>query len=513
MARQLASLSEGLGRQIGLLIERRGTVTHVIVGDAKGLLIPPLEAYPLGRRPLRGLRLVHTHLKNEALTRDDLTDLALLRLDLVAAVGIKGGGPAGFYVAHLMPEGSEPSIQDISESDFFRFDMDFAAFIGSMEEEMSRRRVFDRGDLRERALIVHVSQLDRFEQEDSMDELRELASSSDILVLNSAIQRPRRINPKFLMGEERLKELVIDAMNRGVTLLVFDRELAPSQMRAIALLTELKVIDRTQLILDIFARRAHTSDGKVQVELAQLKHRLPMLVGRGTAMSRLTGGIGGRGPGEMKLEIDRRRVRDRIILLERKLKSLSKARKQRRHRRVRRGVPIVSIIGYTNAGKSTLLNSLTKSTTKVQDKLFATLDTASRRLRFPREREVVITDTVGFIRDLPKELVAAFKSTLEELEDADLLLHLADASNPRFERQIGAVENILDELGLSGKPRLLVLNKADRLPADEAENLSARYGAPAVSALEPSTFGPLLRAVERRLWDEKGRDVPLIAPA
>ena len=235
------------------------------------------------------------------------------------------------------------------------------------------------------------------------------------------------------MGEGKIKELVITAMNRGATLLIFDQDLSPSQIKAIGEITELKVIDRSQLILDIFARRAHSRDGKVQVELAQLKYRLPRLSGKGTAMSRLMGGIGGRGPGEMKLEIDRRRVRDRINLLEKELKLLGEARRQRKARRVEKEVPIVSIIGYTNAGKSTLLNAMTKSETFVEDKLFATLDTASRRLRFPREREVVITDTVGFIRDLPKDLMSAFKATLEELEDADLLLHIVDASSPRFE--------------------------------------------------------------------------------
>jgi GTP-binding protein HflX len=300
-----------------------------------------------------------------------------------------------------------------------------------------------------------------------------------------------------------LKELVINALNKGATILVFDQELSPSQIKAIGELTELKVIDRSQLILDIFAGRAHSRDGKVQVELAQLKYRLPRLTGKGTAMSRLMGGIGGRGPGEMKLEIDRRRVRDRIALLEKELKHLSEARKQRKHRRSETNIPIVSIIGYTNAGKSTLLNSLTRSSVFIENKLFATLDTASRRLRFPRERDVIITDTVGFIRDLPKDLMAAFRATLEELEDADLLLHVVDASNVRFEQHIQSVENVLHQLGVEEKPRLLVLNKIDRISGDEAKNLAVRYNAITISAINPSTFGPLLRAVEEYVWDRK----------
>jgi GTP-binding protein HflX len=302
------------------------------------------------------------------------------------------------------------------------------------------------------------------------------------------------------MGEGKLRELIIHAMNRGATLLIFDQNLNPSQTKAIADYTELKVIDRTQLILDIFARHAHSKDGKVQVELAQLKYRLPRLAGKGTAMSRLMGGIGGRGPGEMKLEIDRRRVRDKIHLLEKELKTLSEARRQRRHRRQQAGIPIVSIIGYTNAGKSTLLNALTKSTVTVEDKMFATLDTASRRLRFPREREVIITDTVGFIRDLPQDLMTAFKATLEELKDARLLLHIVDISAPRFEQHIHSVETILRELSLSEKPRLLVLNKIDRISSEEVQNLSPRFDAVAISARDPLTFKPLLREIEMHIW-------------
>ncbi|MFZ6016188.1 MAG: GTPase HflX [Nitrospirota bacterium] len=503
LARYLAGLSSEISRQIGILIDRDGAITHVIVGNAKGILIPELEDYPVGRKALRGLRLVHTHLKEEPLDQDDLTDLALLRLDLIAVVGTKDGLLGNIYVAHLMPQSSEKAIEVLPSKDFHSFKLDFNTFIESLEEEMERAMVFDQRDERERAILVSVSTRPKYEQEDSMEELKELARSSDVLVLDAVIQRPKEINPKYLMGEGKLRELIINAMNRGATLLIFDQDLSPSQIKSIGEHTELKVIDRSQLILDIFARRAHSRDGKVQVELAQLKYRLPRLTGKGTAMSRLMGGIGGRGPGEMKLEVDRRRVHDRINILEKELKSLSEARRQRRHRRLQKGIPIVSIIGYTNAGKSTLLNALTKSCIFVEDKMFATLDTASRRLRFPREREVIVTDTVGFIRDLPKDLMAAFRATLEELEDADLLLHLVDASNPRFEQHIESVENILEELHLSEKPRLLVFNKIDRLDNEEAENLVLRYNAVAISALDPSTFRLLLQAIEEHIWNRK----------
>jgi GTPase len=472
------------------------------VGNARGIFIPELTDYRLGRKALRGLRLVHTHLYEESLTQDDLTDLALLRLDLIAAIGVRNGLPGNIFVAYLLPDGTRP-FEIMHSNNFYNFEFDFLPFIRSLEDEMERHRLFSPDERRERAILVSVSVSPKHEQEDSLNELMELAQSSDVLVLDSIIQRPKEINPRYLMGEGKIKELIINALNKGATLLIFDQELSPSQVKAIAELTELKVVDRSQLILDIFAKRAHSRDGKVQVELAQLKYRLPRLTGKGTAMSRLMGGIGGRGPGEMKLEIDRRRVRDRIVLLEKELGALSEARRQRKHRRVEQGIPIVSIIGYTNAGKSALLNSLTKSSVFVEDKLFATLDTASRRLRFPREREVIITDTVGFIRDIPKDLMAAFRATLEELEDANLLLHLVDAANPRFEHHIESVESILRELNLYEKPRLLVFNKIDKLHFGEAKNLAIRYDAITISALDPSTFNLLLKAIQAYLWNSK----------
>ncbi|MGC2063501.1 MAG: GTPase HflX, partial [Thermodesulfovibrionales bacterium] len=502
--------------------------------------LPPLEDYPLGKRPLRGLRLIHTHLNDETLNKDDITDLSLLRFDLIAAIGIRDGQPVHLHIAHLVPQtqnttgnttpGTTYELQP--PKDFYNHDFDFIPFVAALEDEFERSQGFvisgsakRRDQLRggtgvqkhgpeysnandseqgnERAILVSVSTESRHDQEDSVDELAELARSSNVTVLERVIQSPKQINPRYLLGEGKLKDLVITAMNRGATLLIFDQDLNPSQIRAINELTELKVIDRSQLILDIFAGRAHSRDGKVQVELAQLKYRLPRLSGRGTAMSKLMGGIGGRGPGEMKLEIDRRRVRDRITLLEKELTSLGEARRQRKARRVENQVPIISIVGYTNAGKSTLLNTLTRSRTFVEDKLFATLDTASRRLRFPHEREVIITDTVGFIRDLPKDLVAAFKSTLEELEDADLLLHVVDISNQRFEQHMASVDTVLKDLHLENKKRLLVFNKADLIPPAETAYLSQRFHAIAVSAVDNTTFAPLLSAIEAHVFDEK----------
>ena len=512
LSKYLAGTSADLNRQIGVLITRKGAVSHVIVGDARGIFLPNLDDYPLGRKPLRGLRFVHTHLNNEPLNRDDLTDLSLLRFDTIAAIGVKDGQPDRLYIAHLDHNDTNRPYSVLQPEDVHSPVFDFGSFVAAYEEEAERAMLLDvgaggtkvaAGGQKERAILVGVSMKPKYEQEDSMEELKELAHSSDVIVLDTVIQRPKEINPRYLMGEGKIKELVINAMNRGATILIFDQDLSPSQIKAVSEMTELKVIDRSQLILDVFARRAHSRDGKVQVELAQLKYRLPRLAGKGTAMSRLMGGIGGRGPGEMKLEIDRRRVRDRINLLEKELRHLGEARRQRKARRVEKRVPIVSIIGYTNAGKSTLLNALTQSDTFVENKLFATLDTASRRLRFPREREVIITDTVGFIRDLPKDLMAAFRATLEELEDADLLLHVVDASNPRFEQQIASVEKILSDLELSDKQRIYVFNKTDRITEEEALNLKARYKAVAVSALDKKTFPALMSAIEQGIFNEK----------
>jgi GTP-binding protein HflX len=507
LARYLTERSAEIRRQIGLIIDRSGRVQYVIVGDDREIFIPDLSAFGRGRSGLRGLRCVHTHLRSEPLSEDDLTDLALLRLDLMAAIGVgERGLPQRVHYAYLLPPNPKgKNVEVASAASVYDLDLRLDVFMRSLEQELESKmaETVDLSDPRERGILISVGQQPRYEAEDSLDELAELARTAEVVVLDRVIQRPRRINPKYLMGQGKVKEVVIRALQQGATLLIFDQDLSPAQVRAISQITDLKVIDRSQLILDIFARRAHTRDGKVQVELAQLKYILPRLVGRGVAFSRLMGGIGGRGPGETKLEIDRRRIRDRITRLEQELKALSRGRLQRRQKRVRAGIPIISIVGYTNAGKSTLLNALTQSVVFTEDLLFATLDTASRRLRFPREREVIITDTVGFIRHLPKSLLGAFRATLEELEDADLLLHVVDLANPRFEEQIEAVERILRDLDLDNIPRQLVFNKIDLVPAEQVEPLCQRFDAIAVSARERRTFVALLEMLQRRFWPQE----------
>jgi GTPase len=494
LCRDLCALSDEIGRQLGLLIDRSGKIAWVMVGEVDRIMIPDLHEYRLAPDRLRGLRCVHTHLTDTALTRDDLSDLALLRLDLMAAVTTTGDGkPALIHWAHILPGAGENTPYRIMDPiQPFRPRIDCLNLIQALESELAgQMRGTDRSAGAENALLVSVFSGQRKTAVDSLDELHELARTARINVIDTVLQQRKKTNPRFLMGSGKLDELSITALHQGATLIIFDQELNPSQIRSIADRVELKVIDRTQLILDIFAQRARSREGKLQVELAQLKYVLPRLVTKDTAMSRLTGGIGGRGPGETRLEINRRRARERIRRLEKALAAVQRNRHQQRSRRSKKGLPIISIIGYTNAGKSTLLNQLTASRVMTEDKLFATLDPSSRRLRFPRDIEVIVTDTVGFIRDLPKELMTAFKATLEELENADLLLHVIDISNPRHPGQVLSVETILRELDLQSIPTIRVLNKTDRVTPPIRDHLVRRLDGIAVSALNRSTLKPL----------------------
>lgn len=507
MANFLCQVSSETRRQVGVLLDRRGQPEQVILGDASKLWLPDIGRLRAGRGRLRGLRLLHTHLHGEGLSGDDLTDLSLLRLDLVAAITMnKAGLPADIQIAHLLPENPRRDLWSVLEPvSVHELDLNFQELIQSLEEEFARATRVRQTDLgKDRAIIVHVrSRETRRLEETCIAELKELCRTAGVSVLDIVLQKRDRIDPRYVVGKGKLEEIVQRANQLGAELLIFDPNLTPAQARSISDNTELKVIDRTMLILDIFAQRAKSRDGKIQVELAQLNYTLPRLVEKNTMMSRLTGGIGGRGPGETKLEINRRRARERIARLEAQIQKLSQRRQERRSLREKKGIPVVSILGYTNAGKSTLLNALTESNELVEDKLFATLDPTSRRLRFPREREIVLTDTVGFIHDLPRELVNAFRATLEEITVADLLIHLVDISNPDYEDQIGAVERIIAELGLAETPRFLVFNKIDKLKPDEVAARMRGYQGVPLSALDPSTTQPLLMRMEKMLWQEE----------
>ena len=509
-ARQLSELSHETGRQIGALIDRKGYIESVIVGDAKRIELPDLRRTRVAADRFRGLRCVHTHLRGEELTQDDLTDLALLRLDLMAVVDVeqRTGLPGVVRAAHLLPTtAAEHEDGNLGDPYVFldpqipsQLDVDFLDLINSLEDEMARnRRTTRRAEGRDRAILVGVATGSSSDAEESMAELRELAASANLMVLDHIIQRRANIDPRTLLGRGKIDELLVRALRLGADLIIFDRELSPAQVRSLSEATDLKVIDRAQLILDIFAQRAESREGKIQVELAQLKYLLPRLItGQDSAFSRLAGGIGGRGPGETKLETDRRRVRDRINRLDKEIDTLRQRRQERRKERTRRELPIISIVGYTNAGKSTLLNTLTSSSVHAEQRMFATLDPTSRRLRLPYEQEVILNDTVGFIRDLPPDLIAAFRATLEEIADSDLLIHLIDASNPRWEQQLESVDKILADLDFGNIPRLVVFNKADLVDAETLDAVLRQTCAAnsrqciAVSANDARSLRPML---------------------
>ena len=515
LARRGAHLANALQAQVGLLVGRDGNISHVVLGRKDRLYLPDLGRFRLDSLRLRRLRLlvfVPAEVNPASFPSDFLTDLEKLRLDLVALVAARqDSSPGNVVIAHLrarqqhafpkrngFPE-TATEVAFLEANLVQNLDVDVKILIEEIEEEL--RSVWQRGSETsdDRAILVgaYTGKVDSARS--AMDELAELARTAGLEVVDTVLQRRRSLDPKTVLGKGKIEELVLHALDCGVDLIVFDRELSPGQLRSITNITELRVIDRSMLILDIFAQRAKTRDGRLQVELAQLKYSLPRLTEEDTGLSRLTGGIGGRGPGETKLEIARRRARDRVRVLEKKIDKLARQRGLRRERRQERGVPVVAIVGYTNAGKSTLLNALTSSEVFVENKLFATLDASSRRMRFPNEQEVVFVDTVGFIRELPKELVNAFRATLEEVHEADLLLHLVDASDPEMKERIEVVKNTLNSIGMGDKPCLLVLNKVDLLNPLELSALAANFSALSVSAFKREGFSELIQEVQHQL--------------
>jgi GTPase len=497
LTRGLCETSQLTRRQVGVLIDRNGEVAYVVVGDAAKLFLPDLGRVRAGSGRFRGLRLVHTHLRNEPLTRDDLVDLTRLRLDLVAAICVSAEGePRSVHYAHCVPAQAQPSLpyRSFGPIPYHKLDVDPQQLISGLEEEFARasrtRQVTAKDG---RAILLHVCEkAQAHAAQASLRELTELARTAGVDVADTVLQVRNRLDPKYVVGRGKLDDIVIGAMQLDAEVLILDRNLNATQAAAIAAATDMKVIDRTQLILDIFAQHAQSQDGKLEVELAQTRYLLPRLGTRDDSLSRLTGGIGGRGPGETKLEIGKRRARERVAYLENRLSELQKRRDQQRKRRDQSSSPLIAIVGYTNAGKSTLLNALTGADVLVENKLFATLDTRSRRMPIDIGEEIVLTDTVGFIRDLPRELFSAFKATFEEASAADLLLHVVDAADPAHEEQINTTVELLGELELLTIPRLVVLNKADLLEPPQADNIAQRFGGVAVSATQRESLRTLV---------------------
>ena len=503
-ARALCQLSHELNRQLGLLIHRSGKIENLIVGSHGQIVIPPLGSIRAAGGRLRGLRLVHTHLAGEDISDEDLMDLLFLRLDVLSVLKVTAEGLVErMYSVHLLPGGGEgrnwaflspvhPANQQVSAEEL----------IAGIERELSGGRGVSEVDRQgDRAILVSVTTETKIKAEAELSELAELARSAEVEVLESVLQRRGQLNPRYILGKGKLADIMVRALQLDANLLIFNQELNPSQIRSITDFTDLRVIDRTQLILDIFARRAMSREGKLQVEMAQLKYMLPRLSSRDDALSRLTGGIGARGPGETKLEIDRRRINDRLARLAKELEQVGLERYRRRSKRRKKELPVLSLVGYTNAGKSTLLNTLTNSKILAEDKLFATLDPTSRRLRFPTELEVILTDTVGFIDKLPAELLKAFMATLEELQEADLLIHVVDVSDPSYVEKMAVVERLLGELELAHLPRLTLLNKVDLLGEEERGQVRERHGETGflVSAVEAESLRDFLHQAERAI--------------
>ncbi|MES1177216.1 MAG: GTPase HflX [Myxococcales bacterium] len=507
LVRSLADASRESRRQVGALVHRSGQVDYVVVGHATGLMLPDIGRLRAAEGRFRALRLVHTHLFNEPLTKDDLVDLTRLRLDLIAAVLLNPASePQRFSYAYNTPtfEGKGAPYEIVGPVPYGSQEPNFAELISSLEAEFAqhdRTRTVAAKD--GRAILIHVGEKRRSgamqRAKSRLGELDSLARTAGVDVADTIIQLRDQPDPKFVIGAGKLEDVVMRAIDLDAETLIFDCDLSPAQAHGIAGQTDLKVLDRSQLILDIFAQRAETRDGKLQVELAQLKYTLPRLGAKDDSLSRLTGGIGGRGPGETTLEIGRRRARDRINRLEKELKNLGKQRSERRRRRAQSDIPVVAIVGYTNAGKSTLLNTLTDAGVLAEDKLFATLDTRARQLTLPDGQHVVLTDTVGFIRQMPKDLFAAFRATFEEATEADLLLEVVDASDPEQEEHLETTTQILSGLDLDRAPRLRVYNKIDRVPPEEIPGFEAQPSSVCISALDRATTITLLDRISEEL--------------
>ena len=504
LAHRMTGISESLHRKVGVILGRNGHVECIVLGDATRAYLPDIGRSRAGIGRLRGIRFVVTALEttpnpqnpSELLTMDEITDLAKLRLDFVVAIEANIlGAPGRAEYAHLTPSIKGVTVSRNAVEAFAELPQNADEILHAVETELRATADTTSKTSAPPAILVHLNTGEK-DASERREEMLELCRTAGIEVVRIIEQRRRQPDPNSLVGSGKLQQIELHALDDDAEFVIFDRELSPAQTRVISRTLPLKILDRTQLILDIFAQRAKSVDGKLQVELAQLKYNLPKLIDKDTAMSRLTGGVGGRGPGETKLELNRRKARERMQSLERELKNRATHRELQRKRRNAQNIPVFSLVGYTNAGKSTLLNALTQSDVYAENQLFATLDTTSRRLRFPRLQEVIFTDTVGFIRDLPADLVAAFKATLEELHDADVLLHVIDASNPQIHSQIAAVEAILKQLGLEDKPILRILNKTDLIEPHEAIELARQYDGIAISAKYRSSTMPLIEKIQ-----------------
>lgn len=527
LADSVAEISHATGYPLSVVVNRRGHVVNITVGQPSEVNMPELRGVRVGPGRLCGHRIIHTELKDKSnggnrqgFRKENLLCLARNRLDLLAQIDVNPEGTFSrtrgeqqkvadvIHIAHLMPgRDSEGKLWKLLPPLTARGAQEdnFEKMIAALEEEFRAHAPgLQVRDGEERAILVGLvcDGYDPWQVEDDLDEISQLARAAGATVSGRLTQTRAQPDPRFFLGSGKAQELALLVQELGANVVIVDRELSPTQQRTLEEVVGVKVIDRTELILDIFAQRAQTREGKLQVELAQLKYLYPRLVGKGLSLSRLGGGIATRGPGETKLEIDRRRIRDRINHLEKDTVRIRNNRETQRRRRESDHLPVIALTGYTNSGKSTLLNALTKSDVIVEDKLFATLDPATRRTTLPDHSPVLLSDTVGFIKKLPTSLIAAFRATLEEVAVADILMHVVDGSHPNVLEQMSSVYDVLSELGAVDKPMITVINKCDKMREEDIEWLRVQVPNPViVSATKRQGLGGLLSKIEELLQE------------
>lgn len=522
LAVKLADITEYINREISVYITRSGQIIEIAVGDNATVELPSFS----GRRGagrLSGIRCIHTHPGgNPYLSGVDISALKNNKYDAMVAIGVVSPDFTKSELTFGLITGIDSNEYYTAEC-YGPYSIEDAENINFVNTVSTIERILDKQTgtaslqvMSERAILIGMEwgrNDSLWTVDDSLEELKQLADTAGATVIKKFIQKRPKPDPAFFIGRGKVQELALYAQQENIDLCIFDDELSPAQQRNIESVMGIRILDRTALILDIFAQRARTNEGKLQVELAQLQYTLPRIMGKGLMLSRLGGGIGTRGPGETKLEVDRRRIRDRIAFIKDQIEKVKAVRSLHRSKRKKNNVFEVSLVGYTNAGKSTLLNTLTNSDIYAKDQLFATLDPTTRQLTLPNKQEIIITDTVGFIQRLPHQLIAAFRSTLEVVTEADLLVHVIDVSHELYKEQAAAVHEVLKEIGAETKPVITVYNKIDKLPPDSklADRLALEEDAVCISAAKKLNLETLQQMIESHL-KSKAVEVTLCIP-
>lgn len=522
LAVKLADITEYINREISVYITRSGQIIEIAVGDNATVELPSFS----GRRGagrLSGIRCIHTHPGgNPYLSGVDISALKNNKYDAMVAIGVVSPDFTKSELTLGLITGID-SNENYTAECYGPYSIEDAENINFVNTVSTIERILDKQTgtaslqvMSERAILIGMEwgrNDSLWTVDDSLEELKQLADTAGATVIKKFIQKRPKPDPAFFIGRGKVQELALYAQQENIDLCIFDDELSPAQQRNIESVMGIRILDRTALILDIFAQRARTNEGKLQVELAQLQYTLPRIMGKGLMLSRLGGGIGTRGPGETKLEVDRRRIRDRIAFIKDQIEKVKAVRSLHRSKRKKNNVFEVSLVGYTNAGKSTLLNTLTNSDIYAKDQLFATLDPTTRQLTLPNKQEIIITDTVGFIQRLPHQLIAAFRSTLEVVTEADLLVHVIDVSHELYKEQAAAVHEVLKEIGAETKPVITVYNKIDKLPPDSklADRLTLEEDTVCISAAKKLNLETLQQMIETHL-KSKAVEVTLCIP-